>query len=806
MQHDSPPIAPSEPCTRWQRRPRLAALILAVLAGFACLLVAPRMTLAQGSGIRLFERLPYDVIVGNDGSEQEVELLLDLPERVMPKDVDPRARLNVRFLDTGEEFSALWRNIAEVRFFEQMVLAEANALVAAGRFDEVFDYFEFLQQDAYRNTPGLDESIDNYLLSESRAWRDKGVPETSLALLNAVYARNPAHDSLSAAYGEVIDVLVAARVESEEYALARLMLAQLSGRFPRHPVVQVWEARLQAVATKMLAEARTQLDRGSFREAHTLVNQAAAIWPGHAEAIQLLSEVQSKYRQISVGVTAPWKPSGDSRLDDWGGRRSGRLLSRSLLEFTGVGPQGGQYDCPLGEFSKEDLGRRLHFQLRPGIRTSPANADFTGYDVARRLVNLASPGGSEFLPEWGLLFSAVEVRDVYEVSVELRWSHVLPDGLLQVAPVTSAESSVGDVAHSIDPYTMLEQSDDRVYFAANPEYFAREAGQPDEIVERLFTSRDEAASALIAGKVDMVDRLNPWEVGALEASSEIVVESYAVPTVHCLLVNYDKPDLRSRTFRRALVYGIDRETILRRHLLRKQKMEGCRVVSGPIPAGLRIQDPLQYAYNEALLPRPFDPRLAMVLANLAARESESAGEEDSADVADPPNSRRSEIGSAVSRPLVLAHTADDVARVACKAIQKYLAAITIPITLHELEPGEITRPTDEYDLVYAELSMHEPIVEVRGLLGPGGVAGDCSPNMSLALRRLDHVAGWTEARERLHDIHRTAYDETVVIPLWQLKEHFAYRRGLEGMGSQPVVLYQNVEAWRNEHVATASRP
>ena len=34
-----------------------------------------------------------------------------------------------------------------------------------------------------------------------------------------------------------------------------------------------------------------------------------------------------------------------------------------------------------------------------------------------------------------------------------------------------------------------------------------------------------------------------------------------------------------------------------------------------------------------------------------------------------------------------------------------------------------------------------------------------------------------------------------LVPLWQLVDHFAYRRSLEGVGERPVSLYQNIEYW-----------
>ena len=58
------------------------------------------------------------------------------------------------------------------------------------------------------------------------------------------------------------------------------------------------------------------------------------------------------------------------------------------------------------------------------------------------------------------------------------------------------------------------------------------------------------------------------------------------------------------------------------------------------------------------------------------------------------------------------------------------------------------------------------------------------------------VIDWREAGDLLHSIHRIVHAEITVVPLWQLAEHLAYHRRLQGVVSEPVQLYQNVEQWR----------
>ena len=79
-----------------------------------------------------------------------------------------------------------------------------------------------------------------------------------------------------------------------------------------------------------------------------------------------------------------------------------------------------------------------------------------------------------------------------------------------------------------------------------------------ELVERRFDTVAQAVAALKRGDVQVVDRLNPWTLPSLRADPHLVVQSYAMPLVHCLIPNVRRPLLGDRTFRRALAYGIQR--------------------------------------------------------------------------------------------------------------------------------------------------------------------------------------------------------------------------------------------------------
>ncbi len=77
-----------------------------------------------------------------------------------------------------------------------------------------------------------------------------------------------------------------------------------------------------------------------------------------------------------------------------------------------------------------------------------------------------------------------------------------------------------------------------------------------------------------------------------------------------------------------------------------------------------------------------------------------------------------------------------------------------------------------------------------------GLAGSEDQLVGLGLRRLEEAKNWKEVRDRLLDLHSIAHNELPVLPLWQLVDSYAYRRELQGVGSNIVSLYQNAENWR----------
>ena len=744
------------------------------------------------SQVPLYEQEAYDVITLDKLNENRVlkVLPLDLPDRRVPDPLPRGGQIEVRTLDDLEsKYVILWTSIERIQLFHDLVLDEADELVRAGQLDQAYDYFQFLL-DADPELPGLKDSIDGYVYEEAKASQREGRVDEALAMLRELHQRNPQWAGLDKALGVVTEKLVERYVEADDYWTARQMLRNLAALSPDHAVVAKWEGQFQAEAAKLLEEGRKAQEAGKLRDAHAAGRRLMHVWPDLPEGRKFIDSIQRQYPRVVVGVTLPAVEGESGRLHDWAGRRSNRLVCRTLMEFVGRGTEGGEYYCPFGEMEIQELGLRLAFQIDPDLGSSVGAGGLTGYDLARQLLAMADPRDDAYRLDWADLVDRVSPREVYGVDADLRRPHVRPEALLrsvvfgQARSLESSETSGSDGSNgppaSVGPYLVESRLEDEVVYVANPQY-SLGAKQPKEIVERYYPKAAGAIQALQRRQIDVLDRVNPWDLERVKAIDGVTVEPYSLPVVHCLVPNPTRPFTARRAFRRALVYGIHREGILS-HLLRGRSTSGCQVVSGPFSPGISPDDPLDYAYDHALEPRAYEPYLAIALAQVALSEVAEAMEKQGVEVTEIPE-------------LVLAHPAHEIARVACTSIQRQLKLVEIPVALRELPAGMPAQIPDDVDLLYVELTMAEPVVDAGRLLGEGGIAGSPSNFMSQALRQLDQATDWAQVASRLRYIHWLTHKEVCIVPLWQLTDHFAYQRSLKGTGTRPVSLYQNVEQW-----------
>ena len=732
---------------------------------------------------------PFDRVVlnaANDSTAIDV-VLLELPNRQVPNPLPQNGSLELRRLShPSVRYTVDWSSVGEIKLYEQMVLKEAASLTDAGKSLEAFRTLQFLH-DNYPKISGLPAASERYVKRDALdAFAAKRYDE-SLAILLSLYDINPEHRGLAEAVQAVSDRVINAHVTARDLTAARSVLQLLKRNFGNLdlPNISTWESKFEKGAMRQLQVARRSVAQGQFEEARIAIQRAQEILPEAAGVRELMQEIGRLSPQVIVGVTQLAAAEGHRDDLHWSPTRSARLTDPPLIEMIGFGGEGGQYHSRWGSLSSDDSGLRFDLTLN----AASLGFGFSPERISLNLLELADPTQPRFQDDFAALFENVTIKDGRQVSVHWQRPHVRPEALLRFSLVGLVDGEKGQSLPGV--YRAVANPANTQEMTYNLKDQSEISSGPETIVERVFDNEEDTIAALQRGSVSVLDQVAPWLVEPLQDHPQISVAPYRLPTIHVLQLNYAKPLLASREFRRALCYGINRNRIVKDVLLGGDDRDGFRVLSGPLPAGVSVTDPVGYGYNQQLSPRPYEPRLASVLATVARNTlaKRSSGEVESGE------ETQENPEAAKTPPLLLVYPPSSVARTCCQSIKLQLDAIGIPLVLEPLPADSSVLPPG-YDLLYAELVIREPLVDARRLLGPRGNAGSCSSSMNLALQQVDRARNWRQARDRLRKVHQVAYYDLPVIPLWQTVDSFAYRKSLQGIGAKLVTLYQNVADWQ----------
>lgn len=731
---------------------------------------------AQGQdNPRLFELEPYDLLTLKEGNLVLKLQPIEMKRRSPIRDMQPDQTLKVRLFDRPlQTYEVSWVDVAEVKLFEELLLAEASRLVEAERFDEAFEYFQTLELN-HAQFPGVNSAVEEGLFREAAKWHKLGRDEQALGLLNELHDRNPGYAKLRSALGTVVDALIVPKFETSHFASARRLLADWSAKFADDPRVLEWQDRFRVRADEELEQAQAHEAAARWREAREHALASLICTPGLEAAKEILRRVHAAHPMLFVGVTELPTTERLSAVSSWAWFRAGRLVSRRLFDPVAGGQATQTYRCSLGTLTVGDDQQSWTLVLAEALTSKPQAGAPTAFDVARCMLARATRNDASYHPAWEALLGSVRATDSQHLTAALRHKYQLQPALLSVPLYPSQIGGAGSISGGLDaPYDLVTREPALDTYRLREGYFARQPTQFQEIMERLYPSVDEALRALRNGDVALVDRIRPSDVARLADVPALQVAAYATPTVHFLLPNPRRPWTAHPTFRRALLYALDRKTILH-ELLAGADAESGRLLSAPFPAGPAADPDIE--------PRGFDPSLASALVQGVSSEIQTAT------AVQPP---------APGVRLLLAHPADEVSRRACRAIQRQLTEniANLSLELRELPTTSLATTDDDYDLVYIAWPGMEPLVDVFHLLAPRVTGPGTNATMALALERLANAQDWNAARRQLFELHRQIHDETLLLPLWQIVEYRAWQRALIGVVEYAATPYQDLEAWQ----------
>lgn len=741
------------------------------------LLVLPAVGQEEG---RLIDQEPYDLLTIPSGKETTTLKVypVKLPNRRLPEAPKPTDKIPVRLVDDEDNrnFEVMWRDVKKLELFEDLVLAEAETLAAAGKLDDAYTNYAFLLKN-HPNTLRLDESIQSYwYLSAGASYREKRYDE-ALSVLEDLLRANPSYKhsdsspSLMNVLGGICDRLVQGYLDNSDFRSASRLIGRITSEYPeakQEPFFAKFQAAMQAAAEAKRDEARKHLSAKRYTEAYDSTAAMLDILPSVSGGRELAAEINREYPLAVVAVDVLATAPNVLRLDSWADQRVGRLTDRRLTELRGIGPEGGDYASPLGTCERSEDLRSLNIVLAP-------NVSFSTYDVVQLLLAGARRESSFFSPSWAQTLGGARIIRPGQVQATLQRPHLLPQALLTLPLSGTAAAGQGWSGN----YELAAGSDTQSRYVL-PADSIRPPGKPREIQERVYPSPEAAILALRRGEVDALDRLQPADLAAVRAIPGVKIVRYAVPTIHVLAPHPERPWPASRMFRRAIMYALQREAILEQGVLRNEPIAGARLISGPLPAPGGAGDALSYAYDDSIPPHAFEPLLALTLFDLAKRELSAAA---SLKGEQPPKFTE----------VVLGHAPQELHAIVCKAMAKQLAAIKIPCRTVEVTTPEAAA---QCDFVYTELLIAEPVIDVVRLFGPDGLYPATNPHVRLGVGQVEQSTTWNQAGQRLKQLHRVLHEDLTLLPLWQTPEHLAVQKNLQGISAAPVSLYQDIEQWR----------
>jgi len=761
---------------------------------------------AQDDGlaeIPLHQREPFDrITLDIENKSAVVELFpIDTIDRSKPVSESGKRSFVVRRIQDPPDrlYSVGANHIAKFELFHDLLLAAAGRHIQAEEVDEAFLYLARLVND-FPDTVGLKEAVQEFQLADARLLFGNRRFDESLLALDQVYSQNPNRPGLSLVLNGLLEEIIRIEFSAENFESMLRKIRYARNRYGNmtKTTVDFWEEKLKVQANKQFVFAKQAFDNGAARTALVASQRALQIWPDLEGVAKLNRAILAKYPRIRVGVSQAYAAANSAaqrapKTLNWATRRTEPLVRRRIVEMTEFTSDGGQYSSPIGLLTTTPDRKQITLSLR---------SEQGSYDLCRSLLRRAEKSDPEYLPRWAEFLESIFVPNPNTLKIRMTRPTLRPATLL---PALSTPDELDDV---LAGEFALHDSPSGEFQSFQLRNSRQKTNGVREIAERFFEDPSDLTDALINGDIDIIDRVYPPDLAKLRSHPNISVVPYRIPTVHVLVFNDREPLLRSSTFRRGLLYGINREQFLLSEIIAGGSANIAQVLSGPLPAGESIDDPLGYAYSRNIKARDHDPSLALVLLRLAqaqrdllvgdfqSKPGHSKSGEDSRAQTNSPEPQAKERGPVLLPSLVIAYPGSPIAKSACTAIAYDLRRVGLDVSTRAIEAG-MARPVDnDWDILYIEATMEDPFVDFPDLVLGHSLLGRHGGLVWQATRSLQEAASLEEARDWFAKIHKLSFDHTPLLPLWQLIEHVAFRRDIREIGDSPVSLYKNISNWR----------
>ena len=779
------------------------------------------------------------VVLGNDGvlvvkplwprpdTMQKRTAEIQALETSEPKTPEERIQRNQRreelryveleLLDERELYRLPVGQVARVINFEELMLQRTDKLLQEGNIRTAYEMLRLVDQAA----PGWDKAAERFeslLLREAELQQQAGNAYAALSLLDELAARNMNNSQLPQRFGEIVDRVLQETVGAEDYSQSRHLISRLTRYFPQHEIARRWTANLQQMSDALMHDAAALAQQRQFAEAAALARKADTVWSVSGNARAEYVQILARHQVIRVAVSRLPENNMVSPVPLAAELRERELTTVPLLEPASADELTYFQSDYFEKWDPADLGRQVVFSLRTTRPYWQSQPVLSANQIADTLSQRLNPQLPSYSPRLASFVQAFAVRSPTELQVEFARVPLNIEAMFRF-PVVGVP-----LDQRTDPNAVPRVLSSRFELAdsgLNRHSYRRIVAEPDnlnaqqyhvaEIVEQQYDTRHEQIQAFRRGSVDVLAHLRPWEVDAFLASGNAFVQQYALPDNHVIVFNPLSEATHITQLRRAMSLSINRENLLKTIILRDAGAKYGRVTSAawhsrsyatsplqpPPQYNIRLAFALRFAAEESL-------RIPDKLKFIADAKARTLASNEPWDELDFRSVHAEEIKAAVAHiklpKLRMLCDPDETAFQAAEKIASVWSKIGIDVELIPANrPGAVISD-DAWDMMYRVVCLKEPILDLWPLLTTDETFDvdrlSAYPDwMRQELVGLDYATSFSDAQERMFQIHRHIAAQAFLIPLWEVDDFIAFQRYVSGFESRPMTTYQNVERW-----------
>ncbi|MDC0261736.1 ABC transporter substrate-binding protein [Planctomycetaceae bacterium] len=680
-------------------------------------------------------------------------------------------RIRGGFIDAVEspEFLILTSLIESIWHHEDLMLKRAEILTAEEEFDSAYDLL-FALRHIDDDWPGLNETHQRLIFQNGIFLRKQKDFNAALGRFEQLSKQNSDYPELSQMLAVTTADLIDIAIAGEDYRRARHFLHRLGQKLPVHPTVTQQTDRLKSQMQQVLNDARSASRSGDHRNAVMLCTKATTIWPYETALRDSYLEYASTFQILKVGVIQPAGSKDNYPFPTKADLRANSIIQRSLFDIHRFDDSSHYHTSLLEQWEPTELGRNLDLTLQTTFDYWNPQTPLSAVQLADSLRFQLDPDHPFFNEQLSGFIEEIHVRSPYRLELKFQRTPLRPEAILS-QPIRTSNPSINWVA------AVMTNPKHALYRRAIPE--AQDVPQPHvtEIHESSFVNHEEILRALFRGEIDYIPELPVEHASQLEGKSDWIVRKYQIPETHFIQIRPGTLLAENSELRRAMLYALDREELLRTTILNGAPAQFGRLTTSVFPSQCRAFNPLVKEISS-------DPYVARSL-TLAA-EKALKGKIPTLRMMIPPDSG---LLPAISRII------ENWERIGIKVVI---------VTSDDPQP-------ENWDLAYRVITMTEPLTQLWPLLTTQSMTRVADLQilpgwLRQELIQLELSTNWNDARSRLHALHQSLWSEVFYLPLWEVDRFSLARRNLTGLPSSPLHPYQNVNRWVISPWFDQSRP